>query len=307
MLLRIALPITVSAAVLSVTRMVDMTLILRRLGDLGVSLSEANRIYGAYTTLALPVFSLIPALVTPIALSLVPQLSSAIESRADGGQSRIVSDAMRLTVLLAMPSSLGIAVYAKPILSLLFVGESEAIAIAAPLLSVLGASVFFSCMITTTNAILQSFRKTEKPIVSTVVGSAVKIIGAYLLIGIPDVGVFGAPISTFLCNMTITAMNLWYLYACMPHKEALSIGRIFGRPLAASIAAVLLSVAAYLPVRAWTQSESIGFFAAVLTAVAAYAVFAVLFRAVTKEDLSLLPRRKKKKEDVACEHSEMRS
>lgn len=306
-LLRIALPITVSAAVLSVTRMVDMTLILRRLGDVGVSLSEANRIYGAYTTLALPVFSLIPALVTPIALSLVPQLSAAIESRADGGQSRIVSDALRLTVLLAMPSSIGIAVYAQPILSLLFVGESEAIAIAAPLLSLLGASVFFSCMITTTNAILQSFRKTEKPIVSTVVGSTVKIVGAYLLIGIPSLGVFGAPISTFLCNLTITVMNLWYLYTCMPHADALSIGRIFGRPLIASIAAVLLSVAVYLPVRAWTQSDALGFFAALLTAALAYAAFAVLFGAVTKEDLSLLPRRKKEKDDTVSEKSEMRS
>lgn len=292
MLLRIALPITVSSAVLSVTRMVDMTLILRRLHDLGTSLSEANRIYGAYTTLALPVFSLIPALITPIALSLVPQLSTAIESRAADGQTRVVCDALRLTVLLAMPSSLGIAVYARPILSLLFAGEREAITIASPLLSVLGASVFFSCMITTTNAILQSYRKTEKPIVSTVVGSTVKIVGAYALIGIPTIGVFGAPISTFLCNLTITAMNLWYLYACLPHKEGIGIGRIFGRPLAASLGAVLLSVAVFLPVRAWTQSDTLAFFCAALTAVIAYAALAVLFRAVTREDLTLLPHRK---------------
>lgn len=307
LLLRIALPITVSAAVLSVTRMVDMALILRRLGDVGVSLSEANQIYGAYTTLALPVFSLIPALVTPIALSLVPQLSAAIESRAAEGQARVVTDALRLTVLLGLPSSLGIAVYARPILSLLFAGETEAIAIAAPLLSVLGASVFFSCMITTTNAILQSYRKTEKPIVSTVVGSTVKIIGAYLLIGIPSIGVFGAPISTFLCNLTVTAMNLWYLYACLPHTEGLKIGRIFGRPLAASVGAVLLSVAVYLPMRAWTESETIGFFAALMTAAVGYAALAVLFGAVTREDLALLPHRKKKSGTMCSEQSELHS
>ncbi len=300
-LLRIALPITVSAAVLGVTRMVDMALILRRLGDVGVSLPEANRIYGAYTTLAVPVFSLIPALVTPVALSLVPQLSAAIESRAGDGQVRVVSDALRLTVLLAMPSSLGIAVYARPILSLLFAGEDEAIAIAAPLLSMLGASVFFSCLITTTNAILQSYRKTEKPIVSTVAGSAVKIVGAYVLIGIPSIGVFGAPISTFFCNLTVSAMNLWYLYACLPHTRGLGIGRVFLRPFAASLCAIGLSVAVYLPVRSWAGRETVGFFAAVLTAVVGYAVFAVLLRAVTREDLALLPwgQKKNKKKNVS--------
>ncbi len=307
MLLRIALPITVSAAVLGVTRMVDMALILRRLGDLGISLSEANRIYGAYTTLALPVFSLIPALITPIALSLVPQLSAAIESRAAEGQARVVTDALRLTILLAMPASMGIAMYAKPILSLLFAGETEAITIASPLLSMLGASVFFSCMITTTNAILQSYRKTEKPIISTVVGSVVKVIGAYWLIGIPSVGVFGAPISTFLCNLTVTAMNLCYLYGCLPHTKGLGIMRIYGRPFVASLGAILLSVAAYLPVRAWTQSETIGFLVAVLVAVVAYALLAVLVRAVTKEDLALLPRRRSSMKDTVSERSEMHS
>ena len=288
-LLRIALPITLSASVLGVTRMVDMTLILHRLADVGVSLPQANRIYGAYTTLALPVFGLIPALITPVALSLVPQLSAAIETRASEGQARIVSDALRLTVLLSMPASMGIAVYARPILTLLFSGESEAIDLAAPLLSVLGASVFFSCMITTTNAILQSYRKTEKPILSTVVGSAVKGISAYLLIGMKGIGVFGAPISTFLCSLTITVMNLWYLYACLPRTDGMGMIRIYGRPLAASLGAVLLSVAVYLPVRTWMQSETIGFFAALLVAILAYGLLAVLFGAVTKEDLALLP------------------
>ena len=306
-LLRIAFPITVSAAVLGVTRMVDMALILRRLSAGGLLAADANRIYGAYTTLAIPVFSLIPALITPIALSLVPQLSAAIASRADTGQTRVVTDAVRLTVLLAMPASLGITVYAEPILSLLFSGEAEAIAIAAPLLSVLGISVFFSCMITTTNAILQSYRKTEKPIVSTVTGSLVKIVGAYCLIGIPRIGVYGAPISTFLCNLTVTAMNLWYLHGCLPHTRALSVARIFGKPFAISVCSILLSVGVYLPMCVWGYHKTASFLIAAAVAVVAYVALALGFRVITREDLSLLPWGKKKKNDCASDCSEMKS
>ena len=71
-LLRIAFPITVGAAVLGITKIVDMTLIMRRLQDIGFSPTDANEIYGSYTTLAVPIFSLIPSLLTPIRLRCPP-------------------------------------------------------------------------------------------------------------------------------------------------------------------------------------------------------------------------------------------
>lgn len=285
-LLKIAFPITVSSAVLSVTRMIDMSLILRRLSDIGVSSSRANEIFGSYTTLALPVFSLVPSLITPIALSLVPQLSAAIEKRSSDGQGRVLSDSMRLTVLFAIPSSMGIALYARPILSILFSGQYEAIDIAAPLLSILGGSVLFSCVITTTNAILQSYRKTVLPIISMAVGSAVKIVSAYILIGIEDIGVYGAPISTFLCNVCITAMNLYFISGVFKGDGIL---KIWGRPFVASLGGILLSLAAYIPLTSLLGSETLGFMIVLPIALIGYFAFAVLTRAITKDDLLLLP------------------
>lgn len=299
-LLRIAFPVTVSSAVLGMTRMVDMALILRRLQDIGTSLSRANEIYGSYTTLALPIFGLIPALVTPIALSLVPKLSAAMEGRTEEGQCRVVNDALRLTVLLALPASLGISLYAEPILSILFAGEREAIAIAAPLLSVLGGSVFFSCMITTTNAILQAYGKQNLPIISTCIGAAVKILGAYLLVGAPSVGIFGAPLSTFLCNVTVTALNVWMIHRSTP--QLAGAGRLYFRPLLASLGAMLVSVLVYRPVLQMTHSDAIGFFAALPTAGIVYALLAYWTGAVTKADLSLLPSRKFNRDTRAKPH-----
>ncbi len=294
-LLKIAFPITVSSAVLSVTRMIDMALILRRLGDIGVSTARANEIYGSYTTLALPVFSLVPSLITPIALSLVPQLSAAIENRSAEGQSKVLFDSMRLTVLFALPSSMGIALYARPILSILFSGEREAINIATPLLSILGASVLFSCVITTTNAILQSYRKTVLPIISMAVGSVIKIVSAYILIGIENIGVLGAPISTFLCNVCITAMNVYFITGISQEK---SIFKIFGRPFVASLGGILLSFAAYMPIYSVTGNEIIGFLVALLVALIGYFAFAVLTGALVKDDLALLPFLKRKNKKV---------
>lgn len=284
-LIKIAFPITVSSAVLSVTRLLDMALILRRLEGIGVSMARANEIYGAYTTLALPVFSLIPALVTPVSLSLLPRLSAAVEGGNHRAQTQVVSDSLRLTVLLAMPASFGIALYATPILSLLFAGQSQAVAVAAPLLSVLGPSVLFSCLITTTNAVLQAYRRTGLPILSMAVGAAVKALSAWILIGNPDVGVYGAPVSTFLCNLTVILMNMIFLYRLVPHAgEAL---RIFFRPFAASVCSLGISYAVYFLLL--FRHPALAFPVAFVIAVPAYLFFALLTRSVTKEDLLLIP------------------
>ena len=286
-LLKIAIPITLSSAVISMTRLVDMAMMIRRLQDVGLTAVEANRIYGAYTTLAVPVFSLLPSLITPISLALIPQLNSAVGRGSKDGQKMAVETSCRLTVLLAMPASMGIVLFSDPILSLLFSEETAAVSLCAPLLSVLGMSVLFSGLITTTNAILQSYRKVWFPILSMSVGVLVKAVSSYFLMGIPGIGAMGAPISTFFCNITVTAMNFWFITR---NNEFLSdgFGRIFLRPLLPSTASVLGAFAIYLLLRE-TIGKSLTLLVAILVALILYFFFSVWFGAIRQEDLRLLP------------------
>lgn len=286
-LFRIAVPITLSSAVLGVTRVVDMALIMKRLQDIGYTSVGANAVYGSYTTLAVPVFGLIPSLITPISLALVPRLSSAIERGSAEAQSDVATSSLRITVLFAMPASMGIAVYAKRILELLFSKQTEAIEIAAPLLSFLGISILFSCFITTANAILQSYRQTSKPIISMAFGALVKVISAYILIGIPSVGVYGAPISTLLCNITVTAIDIYYINKCLPRTD--SVTNLYVRPFLASCMMMAVSLAVYIPISSVLENRLVGFVCALCAAVAAYFVFALLFGVVTREDILMLP------------------
>ncbi len=286
-LFKIAVPITLSSAVLGVTRVIDMALIMRRLQDIGYTSVGANSIYGSYTTLAVPVFGLIPSLITPISLALVPRLSSAIERGSAEAQSEVAGSSMRITVLFAMPASMGIAVYAKRILELLFSKQTEAIETAAPLLSLLGISILFSCLITTSNAILQSYRQTSKPIISMAFGALVKVVSAYILIGIPSVGVYGAPISTLLCNITVTAIDIYYINKCLPHTD--SVASVYARPFFASCMMMAVSLSVYIPISSALENPTLGFILALCAAVAAYFIFALLFGAVTKKDILMLP------------------
>ena len=290
-LIRLAIPITLSSTVLGVTKIADMALIMRRLQDIGVTSAASNRIYGAYTTLALPIFGLVPAFVPPITESLIPRLSAAVETNNKLEERYAVSGAARLTVFIAMPASMGLALYSRDIIALLFGREAEALEIASPLLSMLGASVLFSCLVTATNAMLQSYRRVVLPMISLGAGAVVKAVSAYFLIGNPEIGVMGAPISTLLCNVTVLSINLCFITSCVSGKTGILIQ--LPKPFFASVISMLASYAVYIPLKNTLAGSSVAFIGAFCIAILAYVVLCFWFRVINKNDISILKINKK--------------
>lgn len=286
-IIKIAVPITLSSAIISLTRMVDLFMILRRLQAIGYSESAANAVYGSYTTLAISMFNLPASFVTPIALALVPVLTSAINGGDRFKEMKTLESSLRLTGLITIPASLGLSAFSRQILELVFSGETSAINTAAPLLSVLGLSVFFSCMMTVTNAVLQGYGKERLPLISMSVGAAVKIIFSYVLIGIPEINVYGAAISTFLCALTVSIINFVYIKKCAPAVS--SPLRLFGGSLAAATVSVSLGGAVYLVLVKYCGRSSAITVLSVAITVFAFVLLAVKMRAVNESEIALLP------------------
>ena len=240
-LLAIAVPITLSSGVITLTRLLDMVLILRRLRGCGYTEAAVNVLYGAYSTLAVPLYSLLPALIGSVALPLVPGIARAREVGDLQGEREIVSASFRLTLLLALPASMGLSVFARPILTLLFGAGEGAVAQASPLLTLLGASVLGACLMTVTGAMLQAYHRPHLPLLSMLVGSAVKLTAAWFLLGWGRVGMLGAPISTFLCNLTVVLLDLAFLAPLIPRER--SVLSFAWRTFGASLLSVGMSYA----------------------------------------------------------------
>lgn len=285
-LAKLAIPMTLGASLVSVTKLIDMTMILRRLQSIGYDAVAANELYGSYTTLALSVYGLLPALVNAVALPLVPMLSAAIVSGDRRRQEQMIRTSYRITAMFGIPAALGVAAFAKPILSLLFGSDPQAVATAAPLLSTLGVSVFLSCMITAGNSVLHAYKEVNRPIYAMLAGALVKIAGAYLLIGIPQLGLMGAPISTFLCNATVVLINLYFASKLCPIKK---IGTIFVKPLLAASLSVGVSLWFYWSIFIQSFGQTLAFLLAFSIAAGIYLVFSCIFGVFCAEDIVLLP------------------
>lgn len=283
---RLAIPMTLGASLVSFTKLADMTMILRRLQSIGYSEVGANEAYGSYTTLALSVFTLLPTLLNSIALPLVPLLSAAIASGDREKEGQMIETSYRLTAFFAIPASLGISAFARPVLRLLFANEPEAVEMAAPLLSLLGASVFLSCMITATNSVLHAYKEVNRPIISMLIGAGVKIVSAYFLIGNPSVALLGAPISTFLCNAVVVLLNLYFASSL---GTEVRVGGLFLRPLLISGAGIGISFGVYTWLERSFGESTIHTLSCILLAALLYCLLGLLFGAFKREDIAALP------------------
>ena len=281
----IAFPITLSSCITSLTSVADTALITNRLIDGGMSSDAAVTLYSSYTNLAIPLFNLPPALITPIAISLVPSLTASVTRGNKASSERFFASAVRLCNMLAIPASTGLAVFAKPILMLIYPREREACSFAAPLLTVLSIAIVFSCLITVLNAVLQAYMKPVLPIVSMTAGAVVKIISEYLLVG-SDLGVMGAPISTIACTFTIFIVDLVFVIVYTPH-------RIEYKPIVKSLIASFVSVTAsaflYHFLLRIGSNNAIALLVSIALAIVSYGLLVLIIGLIRKSDVIRLP------------------
>ena len=146
-----------------------------------------------------------------------------------------------------------------------------------------------------TNAILQAGGNEKYPVWSMLAGGAVKLIVNWVLVGNPDINIVGAPIGTICCYAVMCVMNCFFLLRCM--KRPPNFGKVLLRPALSSAVMGLSAWAVYgLAVRFIGGADmgrlvmAVCMCAAILVAVLVYLVMIIATRAVTYEDMKLIPK-----------------
>ena len=293
-LVRLAIPITVGASVFSVSSLIDTFMVKLRLQE-GCLMTDAaaGYTYGAYG-FAVKLFNLPLTLVTAIGVSLIPAISSALALRQTDKTRTLTESAFRLTGLLAFPCAVGLAVIPQPILNLLFGSQPEACALAAPLLRLIAPAVFLAGMVSVTNPVLQALGQVNLPLVSMAAGALVKMVCNYSLVGLPEIGIHGAPVGTCLCYLTILAINLWHIRR---QKVPFSLVRSFGKPLLCAALMGLFVGLIFEPLANLLGSgrlmEGLAVFFTVGLAAIFYLLLLAATRALPREDVLMLPKGEK--------------
>ena len=286
-LVRFAVPITIGSCFLSLLDTVDGAILMQRLQTGAGFTQEMADWWNGTLGNARKFFDLPGAFVVPISTSLLPILSGAIAAKDQRQVDRISSTALRVTLLIGIPSSVGMAIFARPICQLLLYNQPEVAESAAPLLTMLSLAIAFSGLLFTTNSILQSFGRATRPVVDMAVGGVVKVVLSYVLIGIPEIAAMGSAISTVVSYVVMVVLNLIAIRSSLPHMDSIVKTAL---PLLLS-AGVMggISYGFYWVLTRWI-SPQIAVLPAIILAIVVYAVCVVLFRGVSYDDVVMLPK-----------------
>jgi stage V sporulation protein B len=275
--------------------MVDTKMIFGRLQKaLGYSYETARSLYGTYFN-SQTLYNLPSSFAVPMVTSAIPAIAAYVAQKKNRDAAQVLGASLKLMNLLAMPMAVGMGVLAAPIMGGLYGDTNPA---AGSILSILSAAGWGVCIMMVTNAILQAYGHERLPILSIAVGGVCKVAVSYVLLGIPSVGILGAPLGNLVCYGVICVLNLAFIRRKAPDCPPLL--PLFIRPLLASLlmGGCAWGVHALMRIAfarlGLFQSGRLEFLAPAAAAIAVgvvlYLVFVVALRAITKEELELVPK-----------------
>ncbi len=287
-LIKIAVPITIGSSVLSITNLIDMGVVLNRLQDAGQTETEANFIYGCYN-MAVKMFNMPQALIVALSVSIIPAVAAAYARKDNAKAAGTIMAALRFTGIMALPCAAGLAVLAHPILSLLYYRIPNEVNIAAPLLVLISPAVLLVALVSVTNAILQAMGRVKVPMVTIVIGGAIKLMTNYMLVGTPGIEIYGAPIGTTLCYGTISILNLIIISR---EIKGISAAKCFIKPFVAAACMAVFTYFAYIPLGA-ALGAKIGAVVTIGLSAVVYIVMLIAIKALPREEVLMLPKGEK--------------
>lgn len=286
-----AIPICLGAMVLPMFQLVDSFTVVKVLINTGLEHTFSREMKGIFDR-GQPLVQFSAFFAAALSLALVPSISEA-HAKQDYG---LIADrselAMRLTLFIGLAASSGLAILAGPINIMLYKTDEGTLTLA-----VLAFTTLFSTIGIASGAVLQGLGHVLLPARNLLIGILVKIVLNILLI--PIWHITGAALATVIAYSVATTLNLVALHRYTGIQ--LSLRLFFAKPLLAVFtmtAAVWLTMQVLLlALHGIIGHERIYFtvvaLSSVLVGVVIYGLALLRFGAVTRSELSGIPKVKR--------------
>lgn len=287
----LSIPICIGSLVLPLFSLVDSFTVGNVLSEVGWQMERVIASKGVFDR-GQPLIQFGSFFATAISLSIVPAIAEArVLGRKREATERAVL-ALRLTWLVGLPASVGLAVIALPINVMLYKDGAG-----SDTLAILAFTILFSTLNLTLTGILQGFGRVYLPALNLLVGVGVKLIGNLLLIPIWDIR--GAAMATTLAYACAAGLNLWALKRHLQEmlREALRLGKSLWSVLwmAIAVGCIMLGLKALLvPVLEYRLAMTVTSLTSVLIGMAVYAWALFRFGVLMRADLEKVPKLKTK-------------
>lgn len=279
-LLTVAVPISIGMTVGSIMSLIDSVIVPARLLAAGFSEKVATELYGQLTGKAHVLINVPLTFSMALSTSLVPAMSEVKALRNINRIKNRTEDALKISILLGLPSTVGLFILSDPILHLIFPGRSEG----AELLQLLSLSVIFIVIGQTMIGVLNGVGNVTAPVKNLIIGSFFKLILVYILTGMPALNIKGAAISSIVGYGVAAFLN--FRDAMKSTYIRLDLDKMVLRPLLSTFAMGAAVYISYNKSIEFFGSNGISTIISVLTGIIIYIIMLILTRTVTLKEIS---------------------
>lgn len=230
------------------------------------------------------------AFATSIAASLVPAVTSAHSAGLRTQVVDRVKTSIRFTMLVAVPSCVGLGVLAGPIINLLF-APSPGNELAVHLLQAGCITVIFYSFSQVTNAALQGINRMREPVQNAAISLAVHLLVMVICLWVFKLGIYGVLISDIVFGVFMNILNLYSLSRHL--RLRIDITKTLFLPAGASLIMGAAAWGVYQLLFGALKQNAVAALAAIFVAVLVYGVALLLTKCVDEVDLYQMPKGKK--------------
>ena len=205
-ILKESLPISLSSLMAAFNKNIDLFTIVKILKKY-MSEQYAKIQYGILsgkidTLCALPL-SLNIAFVT----GMIPSISKSMAVGDKEQAIKKINSFLQITIIISLPCTVGLIIYSKEILNLLFPNANSGEVI----LQINAIAIFFAMISQTINGVLQGIGRSSIPLIAFSIGLAFKFFTNIFLISNPIIGIKGAAIGNIIYNVIVFSIGFFYL------------------------------------------------------------------------------------------------
>lgn len=276
-------PVVVSSAIYNVNSVLDNGLLAYNFKSLGME-EEFISQWGVYTGKYHLLINVPMAVSNALSSSLIPSVSRAVATGDRRMVKRKVAAAIRFSLLIAIPSAVGLTVLAGPVNNLLFSGDND---LAVQMTLYGSIAVVFYSVSTVTNAILQGIDRMRLPIVHALTALVLHLAAMEVMVLVFHMGIFSMVFANILFAVIMCFLNHRSIRKILGYRQ--EVKKTILLPAAASAVMGAAAVGVYKLIHLGIQSNAVCTLGAVAAAVAVYGVLLVKLGCLDEDELHQMP------------------
>ena len=276
-------PVVVSSAIYNVNSVLDNGLLAYNFKSLGME-EEFISQWGVYTGKYHLLINVPMAVSNALSSSLIPSVSRAVATGDRRMVKKKVAAAIRFSLLIAIPSAVGLTVLAGPLNNLFFSGDND---LAVQMTLYGSIAVVFYSVSTVTNAILQGIDRMRLPIVHALTALVLHLAAMEVMVLVFHMGIFSMVFANILFAVIMCFLNHRSIRKILGYRQ--EVKKTILLPAAASAVMGAAAVGVYKLIHLGIQSNAVCTLGAVAAAVAVYGVLLVKLGCLDEDELHQMP------------------